>query len=272
MTTDSLSATSPTHSPSAVPTLSASGAGINFRKYQNSYSISLPNFEGPLDLLLFFIKRDELDIYDIPIATITMEFLDYIRLMELLDLELAGEFLVMASSLVQIKARMLLPKEEKENGEPDEDDPRNELIQRLLEYRRYKEMSEKFSTLYEEQRYAYYRKFFDADIKAEETGEEMLKNVTLFDLLSAFKKAIEKAKKEPRAHQILRISVTIEEQVEFILTAVRSRPQVYFAELFDDGERIVLVVSFLALLELIRSRAVGVRQDEIFGDILIYQQ
>jgi len=264
--------TSSVQSPFGTPSLNASAVGVNFRKYHNTYSISLPNFEGPLDLLLFFIKRDELDIYDIPIATITIEFLDYIRLMELLDLELAGEFLVMASLLVQIKAKMLLPKEEKPEGETEEDDPRNELVQRLLEYKRYKEMSEKFSVLYDEQRYAYYRKFFEAGIQAEESGEEMLKNVTLFDLLSAFKKALEKAKKEPRAHQILQISVTVEEQVEFILTAVRSRPQVYFADLFESSEKIVLVVSFLALLELIRSRSVGVRQDDLFGDILIYQQ
>ncbi|MFM8179210.1 MAG: segregation and condensation protein A, partial [Candidatus Kapaibacterium sp.] len=132
---------------------------INTRQSRlDTYTVKLPNFEGPLDLLLFFIKRDELDIYDIPIGKITREFLEYIRLMQLFDLELAGEFLVMASSLMQIKVRMLLPKEVDEKGEEvPGDDPRAELVQQLLQYSQYKEVSREFSEREEAQRYVYYR-------------------------------------------------------------------------------------------------------------------
>ena len=113
------------------------------------YTIKLTDFEGPLDLLLFFIKRDELDIYDIPIAKITKEFLDYVHFMESLDLEVAGEFLVMAAELMQVKVRMLLPPEP---GEEEEEDPRANLVKRLVEYKRFKEMAGELSTLEEEQR------------------------------------------------------------------------------------------------------------------------
>ena len=108
----------------------------------NPYVVSLSNFEGPLDLLLFFIKRDELDIYDIPIARITEEFLLYTQALQMLDLEQAGEFIVMAATLMQIKAKMLLPKPERGPEEDDEEDPRAELVRRLLEYRQYKEIAE----------------------------------------------------------------------------------------------------------------------------------
>ena len=114
------------------------------------YRVQLNNFEGPLDLLLFFIKRDELDIYDIPISYITEQFLDYITLMEELDLDVASEFVLMASMLMSIKAKMMLPREESEEDEIDETDPRYELVQRLLEYKRYKEMAEKMADIDED--------------------------------------------------------------------------------------------------------------------------
>ena len=130
------------------------------------YSIKLDNFEGPLDLLMFFIKRDELDIYDIPIASITQEFLEYVRIMELLDLELAGEFVVMAATLLGIKAQMLLPRETAvgpDGVEVELEDPRSELVQKLLEYKRYKEVADQLSTQADEQRYVLYRQVFEAE-------------------------------------------------------------------------------------------------------------
>lgn len=237
------------------------------------YNVRLPNFEGPLDLLLFFIKRDELDIYDIPIAYITKEFLEYTRLMELLDLELAGEFLVMAAALMQIKVRMLLPKEEKEGEEgPEEEDPRAELVRKLLEYKRYKEMAGKLAAMSEEQRYTYYRQFFKGDVvTSTENEEDMLRNVTLFHLLAAFRKALEKAPREANPHRIEQIAVTIEEQAETILSYFQTRKQITFTELSLTMPRIVVVVTFLALLELIRSRRVAIQQEESFGEILIYE-
>lgn len=237
------------------------------------YNVRLPNFEGPLDLLLFFIRRDELDIYDIPIAYITKEFLEYTRLMELLDLELAGEFLVMAAALMQIKVRMLLPKEEKEGDEAqEEEDPRAELVRKLLEYKRYKEMAGELNRMNEEQRYVYYRQFFKGDVVASQDDEEdLLRNVTLFHLLAAFRKALEKAPRELNPHRIEQVAVTVEEQAEHILTFFQTRKQITFAEISASMPRIVIVVTFLALLELLRSQRVAMRQEESFGEILLFE-
>src|SRR5512139_2265702 len=146
------------------------------------YRVKLTEFEGPLDLLLFFIRRDELEITDIPISRITQEFLEYLHLMASLDLEVAGEFIVMAATLMQIKVRMLLPRDE--NAE-EEEDPRAELVRRLVEYKRYKEMSQRMSSMESEQRKVYYRRFFVADPKLEpaEDTQDSLKDISLFNLI-----------------------------------------------------------------------------------------
>jgi segregation and condensation protein A len=238
----------------------------------NPYVVSLANFEGPLDLLLFFIKRDELDIYDIPIARITEEFLLYTHAMQALDLELAGEFIVMAATLMQIKAKMLLPKPERGPDEEEEEDPRAELVRRLLEYKQYKEVAEQLRGREDEQRYVYYRQFFKADEKVIplETAEDALKNVTLFDLLTAFKRALDRAPKKT-VHEVEQISYTVEEQTEYILSIFTHRSQVTFFELVDRIERVGIIVTFLALLELIKNRFVAFQQDDNFEDILLYK-
>ncbi len=230
------------------------------------YTIKLPNFEGPLDLLLFFIKRDELDIYDIPIARITREFLDFIRLMQLFDLELAGEFLVMASSLMQIKVRMLLPKEVDESGEelPGED-PRAELVQQLLQYSQYKEVSRDFSEREESQRYVYYRQVFDAEHQSD--GTEEYKNATLFDLLAAFKKALERRPPQITLHTVTLYPITIEEQTENILIRIRKERRLSFVDLVSGQPRLYIVVTFLALLEMSKNQIISIRQNDNFDDI-----
>src|SRR5436305_15259383 len=143
-----------------------------------------------MDLLLFFIKRDELDVYDIPVHHITKEFLDYLRMMQALDLEVAGDFIVVAAELCQIKAKMLLPREERTEEGVEEEDPRADLVRRLIEYRRFKEMSQELNVPGEEARKIYYREYFKADdrtIPTEEQEEEnVIGNVTLFDLLTTF--------------------------------------------------------------------------------------
>jgi segregation and condensation protein A len=235
------------------------------------YTIQLPNFQGPFDLLLFFIARDELNIHDIPIARIANEFLEYTRLIELLDLELAGEFLVMASTLMQIKAKMLLPKEISANDEQiSEEDPRAELARRLLEYKRYKEASEELRSMSESQRYIYYRQFFAADVKAESTPHDELAHLTLFDLLSAFSKALQKAPKAPPVHEIEREPVTIEEQSGLIMALFKYRTELRFAELVEHSDRQTLVITFLALLEMMRNHLVFIRQHEQFSEIFLY--
>lgn len=238
----------------------------NFK--DDMYTIKLPNFEGPFDLLLFFIKRDELDIYDIPIARITKEFLEYIRLMQLFDLELAGEFLVMASTLMQIKAHMLLPKEVNEQGEEiPGGDPRTELVEQLLQYSLYKDVSREFGEKAEQQRYTYYRKLFSADAKATDT--EPYKNATLFDLLRAFKKALERTPETVITHTVQLYSISIEEQTENIRGWLMSARKLSFSELIISKPRIYVVVTFLAILEMSKNQIVTISQNENFDDIEI---
>lgn len=240
----------------------------------NLYTVMLPNFEGPLDLLLFFIKRDELDIYDIPIARITEEFLVYTQAIQMLDLEQAGEFIVMAATLMQIKAKMLLPKLERGPGEEEDDeDPRAELVRRLIEYKQYKEIADTLRTHEEEQRNVYYRQYFSADEKVipEATPEDSLRNVTLFDLLSAFKRAVDRSERKGRVHVVERIAYTIEEQTEYVLSVFLHRSQVTFFELIDRMDRMGIIVTMLALLELIKNKYLAFHQDDNFDDVLLYK-
>jgi len=260
------------------PAISANGAP------QPLYKIRLSAFEGPLDLLLFFIKRDELDIYDIPITRITQEFLEYLRLMTALDLEIAGEFIVVAAELCQIKARMLLPKQERPDG-TEEEDPRTDLVRRLLEYRRFKEMAEELSTMSEEQRKVYFRQYFSEDDRSTEIIEEenLLKSVTIFHLINAFRRAMERAPRIKRTHDVEMIPVTVEEQSEAILTMVSMRGELNFAEIFYeylDGSspeefspalRLVIAVTFIALMDLVRMKMVALRQHDVFDDIILFK-
>jgi segregation and condensation protein A len=238
------------------------------------YSVRLENFEGPLDLLLFFIKRDELDIYDIPIASITQEFLEYVKVLELLDLELAGEFIVMASMLVQIKAQMLLPREEKQGVVPgtiDDDDPRAELVRRLLEYKRYREASDSLTLSAENQKYVLYRQVFEAEeIHASESGT--YRNATLFDLLKALKRAIEKAPEKAEPHVVTRFPITVEEKSEEIIHILKTKTAARFFELVSGLAKMHIVVTFLALLELAKLQRIRVQQDLRFDDIVIVER
>lgn len=234
------------------------------------YKIKLDHFEGPLDLLLFFIKRDELNIYDIPIAKITKEFLEYVNLIKLLDLEVAGDFILMASTLMHIKVRMLLPREVDDKGE--EIDPRAELIQALLEYKKYKEMSEELSFFESNQRKLSYRGNFSEDEKiAPPEFEILLKNVTVFDLAKAFKKAIDGVKQEV-VHEIKKINVTIDEQIDFIMNSIGTGNEIHFLSLVNEmKEKIRIVITFIALLELVKVARIGIRESSNFNDFVIYK-
>ena len=233
------------------------------------YKIKLDHFEGPLDLLLFFIKRDELDIYDIPISHITGEFLKYLDIIEQLDLESAGDFILMASTLMQIKAKMLLPKEVDEKGE--EIDPRADLVKALLEFKKYKEMSEELFLFESDQLKRNYRGNFESDIK--ETPPELdslLKNITIYDLIKAFKKAMEEKPVEP-IHEIKKINVTIDEQIKFLIDKTANNALVSFVDLMVEmREKIRIVVTFIALLELVKMGRLGLKESENFNDFEIY--
>ncbi len=222
------------------------------------YRVQLKNFEGPLDLLLFFIKRDELNIYDIPISHITHEFLDYIRLMEELDLDVASEFIYMASLLMSIKARMMLPREQEEDEELDEDDPRYELVQKLLEYKQYKEMAEKLTIIDEEIQKKYYRGYLDEDDVDKQASGEALKDVTLFDLMAAFRKVLADIKRQNTYHKIERIQYTVEKQAEYVLTELQSRGRTSFLTFCEMlKSRNAIVVTFLAILEMLKEQQVN---------------
>lgn len=232
------------------------------------YTIKLQDFEGPLDLLLFFIKRDELDIYDIPIARITKEFLGYLHYMRELDLEIAGEFLVMAAELMQIKVKMLLPPEP---GQTEETDPRTNLVMRLIEYKRFKEVAEGMRVKEAQEMQVHYRGYFDADERnvPEETAGDLVRDVTFFDLISSFKFAMDRIPKK-FVHEIIRLNVTIDEQIAYIVDFFSRRSEATFYELIQDmTDRIRMVVTFIALLEVIRMKQVIVRQSEPFGDVSI---
>lgn len=232
------------------------------------YKIKLEQFEGPLDLLLFFIKRDELNIYDIPISKITKEFLEYVNLIKLLDLEVAGDFILMASTLMHIKVRMLLPREVDEKGE--EIDPRAELIQALLEYKRYKEMSEELSFFESNQRKINYRGNFSADEKESPPEfEVLLKNVTIFDIAKAFKKAIDNIKPEV-FHEISKTNITIDEQIAYIMDRLEKAAELSFLSLVEGmNEKIRIVITFVALLELTKMGMVGIKESPNFNDFLL---
>ncbi|MEQ8578841.1 MAG: segregation/condensation protein A [Balneola sp.] len=234
------------------------------------YRVQLNNFEGPLDLLLFFIKRDELDIYDIPISYITQQYLEYVNLMEELDLDVASEFILMASMLMSIKAKMMLPREDDENDEIDETDPRYELVQKLLEYKRYKEMAVKMADIDEETRKRYKRGYTDADDVAQQATGEALKDVTLFDLISAFRKVLTDIERQRVVHKVNKVETTIEEQTEFVLETLSQSGRQSFPTLCKNlTSRVVIVVTFLAILEMIKEQQINLFIEEDPTDFYI---
>lgn len=223
------------------------------------YRVQLKNFEGPLDLLLFFIKRDELDIYDIPISYITEQFLDYILLLEELDLDVASEFILMASMLMSIKAKMMLPRDESDDeGELDENDPRYELVQRLLEYKRYKEMAGKMSAIEDEAHKSHYRGYTGADEVDKQATGEALKDVTMFDLMTAFNNVLAEAKKQHTPHHVEKIEVTIEEQAEYVLERLQKNGRTAFTAMCRElANKTKIVVTFLAILEMLKEHQIN---------------
>ncbi|HBX65929.1 MAG: hypothetical protein CL670_13055 [Balneola sp.] len=234
------------------------------------YRVQLNNFEGPLDLLLFFIKKDELDIYNIPISYITKQFLEYIHVMEELDLDVASEFILMASMLMSIKAKMMLPREDSEDEELDESDPRYELVQRLLEYKRYKEMSEKMADMDEETRKQYMRGYPEADNVDQQATGEALQDVTMFDLIAAFKKVLQDIERKNIVHHVEKVSTTVEEQAEFVLNRLQEHGRQTFMEVCATlKNKIYVVVTFLAVLEMIKEQQINLFLSEEPTDFYI---
>ena len=232
------------------------------------YKVKLEVFEGPLDLLLYLIKKEEVDIYDIPIERITNQYMEYLTLMKLLNLEVAGEFLVMAATLMYIKSRMLLPVDQQiTDSEAEEgEDPRWELIRQLVEYKKFKDAALQLGKREEEQSNIF--------VRAGDTGVEIdaksipLAEVSIFDLINAFSDVLRKASARDGFSEIIEEKYTVSDKIEEILYTLRDRSELIFGDLFAQAQsRTEIVVTFLALLELIRLKRLKVRQEAAFGEI-----
>ncbi|HEX2456522.1 MAG TPA: segregation/condensation protein A [Vicinamibacterales bacterium] len=241
-----------------------------FESVLEAYPVRLANFEGPLDLLLHLIKTHEVNIYDIPIVLITQQYLDYIDLMQEMNLDVAGEFLVMAATLIHIKSRMLLPRADPAQEDPEED-PREALVRRLLEHQKFKAAAE---LLHEREtlRSAQWTRP-DGPI-SEIAGEapEPEVEVDLFSLISAFRAVVERAKQRPKIY-LPGEQIPIEERIDQLLSKLSETEACGFEDLFADVQtRAGLIVTFLALLEMIRLKLVRVFQSGVLGPIRVYKR
>jgi segregation and condensation protein A len=239
---------------------------INQDDQRPTYQITLPSFDGPMDLLLHLIKEHELDIYDIPISRITKEYLDYIEIMQSLNLEIAGDFLVMAATLMQIKSRMLLPVDP--TPDQPEEDPRLELMRRLIEYKKFKDASEELGNL-EKIRQHLLTRNVPSDIK--QVGEEEhLEEVTLFGLLAAFKDVLIHTQEDVTA-ELSRPEITVSQKINDLMDLLQSDRKIVFRPFLTACRtKIEKIVALLALLELIRLKLVKVFQNRVFGEIEVY--
>ena len=231
------------------------------------YKVKLEIFEGPLDLLLHLIKQNEVDIYDIPISAITAQYLEYLEMMKTLNLEVAGEFLLMAATLIHIKSKMLLPFSEEASEEEEEGgDPRQELIRRLLEYQKYKEASAQL----EQMRILGRDTFTKGQMPTEGLEEEGLVNLSLFDLLGALKEVLAKAPKTISFDVTLE-HITIADRINFIMELLGKEKSITFFSLFpSDSSRAMIVTTFLAMLELTKMKMIRIYQSEQDGVIRLY--
>lgn len=234
---------------------------------QAGYTIKTEYFEGPFDLLLFFIERDELDIYDIPISEVTNDFLEYIKALEKLDIDVASEFILVAATLMRIKARMLIPRKAlDEDG--NEIDPRDELVQKLLEYKQFKDVIDEIQAFEEERSKKYGRGNVSYNLKQianKALVDEELESLNLYKLLKTFQTVMEKyeADKNKVVHSIVQYPFTIENQRKSILSSLKIGGRVQFQILFNTiKNRVQAIVTFLALLEMLNGQEIKIIQGE----------
>jgi segregation and condensation protein A len=240
-------------------------AGDDFQvEERDAYTFRLEGFEGPLDLLLHLIQKNELDIFNIPIALITEQYLEYLQLMKVLNLDMAGEYLLMASTLLHIKSKMLLPKSS-DGEEEEEEDPRAELVRRLLEYQKYKQAAVEL-----EKRPLLDRDVFIRLVAAESEPEEEKIEVNLFELLEAFRKVLDRVKPET-IHEVILEHLSVEDKIQEILTLLeKENRSMAFHRLFpDQASRRVVVVTLLAILELVKIKRIRIFQLAPFETIRI---
>ena len=231
------------------------------------YQVKVDNFEGPMDLLLFFIQRDKLNIYDIPIAHITKEFLDHMKMMDMMNIDLGGEFVYMATLLMKIKAKMLLPVSD--DDEEQIEDPRTSLVQRLLEYQQYKKVSEDLQEQYESHSVHYPRGQEMVYDKQNGQLHEPLHNITLFTLSSIFQELINRLP-NVNPYELHEEPIHLDEQIAFLIEEIDAVKRLNFKNLIPILKtRLRIVVTFMAILEMLRTNQVIVEQDVPFGEIIL---
>jgi segregation and condensation protein A len=241
---------------------------------QENFEVKLPLFEGPFDLLLFFIERDELDIYDIPISKITNDFLDYIHQMEHLNIEIASEFILVAATLMRIKSKMLLPRPQLDE-QGNEIDPREELVRHLLEYKKYKSVIESFHKLEETELMKEKRGNILKELKslAESTNVEAeLQDVTIFKLMTVFEKILKRqeAEKNKPVHQVIQYPYTVEAQKKYLIEELGKKPKLSFTELIESfPTRIGVIFNFLAILEMLALQILTIQIGEGFSNFWV---
>ena len=240
---------------------------VSVEQVELPYQVRIEQFEGPLDLLLHLIKKNEINIYDIPIALIAKQYLDYLNVMKSLNLAVAGEFLVMAATLVQIKSRMLLPAGEAETEEDEGPDPRGELVRRLLEYKQFKEAARELDNQERLWREIFSRQ--QPPSMTVQSHEPVLEDMTLFDLVDALQGLLVRIP----SHQLLEIvpdNLTVRDRMNVIMELLEGKESITFLSMFEgQNHRLLVIVTFLALLELMRIKVVRVFQGEAFGPILV---
>src|ERR1022692_149613 len=235
------------------------------------YKVKFEVFEGPLDLLLYLIKKEEVDIYEVNLTALATQFIEYIDLMRQFDLEIAGEFLVTASTLMYIKSRELLPVDQQVavEGEEEGEDPRWELIRQLVEYKKFKDAATQLQTLEARQENVFPR--LPGKLEFETTAAPAKPDVSIFDLLNAVNAVLQRiSQKEASSQEIFEDKWTVSEKIEHVMKTISERSPMKFSELFADAtSRTEVVVTFLALLELIRLKQIVCSQPEAFGEIEI---
>ncbi len=230
------------------------------------FNVKLENFEGPLDLLLYFIKRDKIDIYDIPISQITSEYIDIINTAKKLDVSVAGEFLFMASLLLRLKTRMLLPRQKDEEG-LDIDDPRINLVGQLLQYKNFRNIAHQLKGIHEENKDLFYRPNDKISFKKTINPSDFLNEVSLFDISKIFQSAIDNAPQD-NSFTIVRETISLQEQKQFIISNFKDKKTISLSSLIKKlDSKLEIIVTFLALLNMIKESELICKQKNTFEDI-----
>lgn len=234
----------------------------------DKYVVTIDNFDGPLDLLLHLIKEQDIDIYDIKIEDITKQYLDYIRHMKELNLEIASEYLVMASELIEMKSKMLLPKKKEKEEDDYEEDPRELLIERLLAYKRYKEVTSEFKDLELTRKMIFTREPDNLNRYAKE--EESIEELGVADLIDAFNNLLKRKELDrPIATKITKKELSVTEKVNKIKNILRNKKRINFEEIFEVSTKEEVIISFLSILEMVKKDEILLTQDGNFKNIVI---